>query len=335
MIINSFFGSKRSAVLSSKDGILSHHSYRKSGENLSSFIKLICLLIGLIIVFSFESCTKAEDELSNLGNNSMQLDGVVKQKVVAVATPSGWTDQGTNATGGIRRYWKSSNGRSWNVMKVYLPEIRVKPVYKILSGSGTTNPTFQKMNVSSWMSDSQGSNAIMLVNASFFNMNNNWTDIYTAYGALGSKAEVAHPFGYNNVMISWGYASSETGQKRLRINSQLAYIETPNFSAPFETLVTGYDPSVISKDKTSSIGRTMVGIPSNGGNTIYFFVTGSGGGAIQQEAMNALQQFGCTQYVMFDGSGSSQMSWNGSMLVKSSDTGFSRHLPIVLRMDRR
>lgn len=275
-------------------------------------------------LFIFTSCEHEElaEVVPSEQSSSMRI---------ASYAVSGWSDQGTNADGGIRRYYKSSE--KWYVLKVYLPEIRIKPVYRISSGSGTTNPTFTKKSVSSWRYDSKGRNADVLINASYYNLAKDLGD----YGPFGSKAEVAHPFGYNSSIVSWGYDTYEPQQKRLRITNEKAYIENPWASYPFETLVQGYNPSTVDKDKYSAIGRTVVGVPYSGSNIVYFFVTGKGGGATQAQAVSALQDFGCTSFAMFDGSGSSQMAWNGSMLVSSEDPSYvpARKVPVVLRFDKR
>ena len=331
MLNNKSFGLKGSTVLSSKDGNLSHRSHQRSGRNLSSLITKLALCI-MVVSMTFTSCTKDDDDFP-LVEEQQQLKSSDAMQIQAtvMSTPTGWTDQGTNTAGGIRRYYNSS--KKWYVIKVFLPEIRITPMSNIVSGTGTSNPTFEKKNVSSWRSDPRGLNAIMLINASYYNLDNNPLHINYPYGLYGSKAEVAHPFGNSGGMTSLGYEYGGPNQQRLRIHNQLAYIENNFSTTSFETLVGGYDMSV-DKEKYKSIGRTVVGVPSNGNNTIYFFITGSGGGATQAQAQSALQSFGCTKYVMFDGSGSSQMSWQGSMLVNSTDP-VARHIPVFLRMYRR
>lgn len=332
MLNNKFFGLKGSTVLSSKDGNLSHRSHQRSGRNLSSLITKLALCI-MVVSMTFTSCTKDDDDFP-LVEEQQQLKSsdAMQTQATVMSTPTGWTDQGTNTAGGIRRYYNSS--KKWYVIKVFLPEIRLTPMYRITAGSGTSNPTFEKKSLSTWLNDDiKGLNSIMLINASFFDFKGSSTG---QDGPLGTTAKIAHRFGYSNSIISSGF-SSESGQKQLRIYNQLAYIENP-ISANFETLVTGLDISV-DKEKYKSIGRTVAGIPSNGNNTMYFFVTGNGGGATQAQAQSALQSFGCTQFVMFDGSGSSQMSWGSSMLVNSSDLStpvlMSRRIPVFLRMYRR
>lgn len=331
MLINNLFGLKGSIVLSSKDGNLSRHSHQKSEKNLSSFIMKLAFSIVFVSVL-FTSCTQDDDDFLPIEEQQqLKSSDPTLGEATTMSIPTGWTDQGTNTAGGIRRYYNSS--KKWYVIKVFLPEIRVTPMSNIVAGTGTSNPTFEKKNISSWRSDPRGLNAIMLINASYYNLDNDPFHINYPYGLYGSKAEVAHPFGNSGSMTSLGYEYGGPNQQRLRIHNQLAYIENNFSTTSFETLIGGYDISE-NKDKYNSIGRTVVGVPSNGSNTIYFFITGSGGGATQAQAKSALQGFGCTKYVMFDGSGSSQMSWQGSMLVNSTDP-IARHIPVFLRMYRR
>lgn len=82
----------------------------------------------------------------------------------------------------------------------------------------------------------------------------------------------------------------------------------------------------------------MIVIPSNGSDIVYFFVTGDDSfyGAKQSEAVNALKDFGCSRFVMLDGSASSQFYWKGAKMVESTDLGVkTRRIPVALRMDRR
>ncbi|MDR2540696.1 MAG: hypothetical protein LBD11_02710, partial [Candidatus Peribacteria bacterium] len=70
----------------------------------------------------------------------------------------------------------------------------------------------------------------------------------------------------------------------------------------FQNVFVGLDPLLNNKQKTSSIQRTMVGIPNQGGSTVYILVAS----AKTQTAVNSIltDTFGCSDVVMFDGGGS-------------------------------
>lgn len=59
------------------------------------------------------------------------------------------------------------------------------------------------------------------------------------------------------------------------------------------------------------------------------------GGAAQIEAKRALMEFGCTKFVMLDGSGSSMASWGNNILVESSDSHDGRKIPVLLGVYKR
>lgn len=117
-----------------------------------------------------------------------------------------------------------------------------------------------------------------------------------------------------------------------------AYIGTPSYTNA-EVFVTGFDPNAEKRDPEEKIGRNMIGIPYDGSDIAYIFITGDdrGYGARQQEAIKVLKSdFGCKKIVMLDGSASAQFYWNGSKKVDSKDKGvWTRSVPVVLRMDRR
>ena len=211
MLNNKSFGLKGSTVLSSKDGNLSHRSHQKSGRNLSSLITKLALSI-VVVSMTFTSCTKDEDHFPVVEEQQLKSSDAMQTQATVMSIPTGWTDQGTNTAGGIRRYYNSS--KKWYVIKVFLPEIRLTPMSNIVAGVGTSNPTFEKKSISSWRSDPRGLNAIMLINASFFNFIGSSTG---QDGPWGTQAQVAHRFGSANSTVSWGYGSGESNQKQLRI----------------------------------------------------------------------------------------------------------------------
>lgn len=294
--------------------------------------KLVYLAVLVFAVVALmSSCDKSMDEpVIFTEENPITTSGDVSSTSdLRSSTNTNWDD--IEWFNGMRRYEKYSKGRRWHVLKIYLPKISVRPVYRIADDSNRDNPTFYKMDLEDWRQEVEGRNALALVNASFFNL-----DKYSfgSYGLQGSLAEIAHPFGSLNWVVSKGYALQEAGQKVLHIKNFSAYIDA--YSSPFtrfDAMITGLDPFSCNKDKNSSKGRTMVGIPSNGSNLLYIFVTGKGGGATQAEAVQALRDFGCKRFLMLDGSGSSQMVWNNRFIVEGDDPGINRNIPILLRMD--
>lgn len=294
-------------------------------------IALYAVLMLFVGVF-FTSCDKSimDEPMAPVINNEEENLSQTR------ALQNGWQDE-ENANG-IRYYSKKDESRTWYVIKIYLPQIKISPVYRIHSESqSTTDPTFYKQHLGEWNSSNEGRNAIALVNASFFNFK--WSDLWNQdYGILGRKAEVAHPFGKNGNMISLGYESSQANWKTFAVVNKKAYIGSQSYYNP-EITVTGFDPDQEERDPEDRIGRTMVGIPYNGSDVVYIFVTGDdvGYGAKQSQAINALRSdFGCSRIVMFDGSASSQFYWQGVKKVSSMDlASFSRRVPVVLRMDRR
>ena len=299
---------------------------------MSKIKKLVySLAVMVFAVVAFSSCDKSMDEPM-----APVIDNEVENLPQTRALQNGWQNE-QNANG-IRYYSKKDGSRTWYVIKIYLPQIKISPVYRIHSESqSTTNPTFYKQHLGEWNSSNEGRNAIALVNASFFNFK--WKDPWHQdYGILGRKAEVTHPFGKNGNMISVGYESSQANWKTFAVVNKKAYIGSQSYYNP-EITVTGFDPDQEKKDPEDRIGRTMVGIPYNGSDVVYIFVTGDdvGYGAKQSQAINALRSdFGCSRIVMFDGSASSQFYWQGVKKVSSMDlASYSRRVPVVLRMDRR
>ena len=291
------------------------------------------VVIVTMFIGSLTSCN--DDEFLD---PSLYTEQVTEQsslmKAKSNTTPKGWTD-GENADG-IRYYHKKEGLRNWYIIKVYLPKVKISPVYRI-SSSHATNPTFYKQDLGDWNKSNEGKNSIALINASFFNFDykTNWGT--GDYGPYGRKAEVAHAFGEDDSFISKGYSSGESSTMSFAVRNKKSYISPQSYSS-FELFMIGYDPSKEKKDENLKIGRTMIGIPSNGSDIVYFFVTRDDSfyGAKQSEAVNALKDFGCSRFVMLDGSASSQFYWKGAKMVESTDLGVkTRRIPVALRMDRR
>lgn len=319
---------------------------------MKKFGKIIILMITMIMVMTvgsvFTSCSNDDDDFRVPAQES-QFDQALGQDSVAPITRGTatytWTELHANDhPTGMRCFYNSTNG--WYVFKIYLPEIKISPVYQIMiSDPLNNNPTFYKKDLPTWKGTTQGSNALMLINASFFNFDGNPMHVNSNYGIWGDRAEISQWLGKNNSVISQGYdyGSNVSGKQYFRVYNYKAYITTANYTPTYyELLIGGLDPSTVIIDQTTTVdGRTMIGIPSNGNNLVYFFCTGRGGGSTQNQAIAALSDFGCTLYTMLDGGGSSQAYWGSTQYVESRDLDYSpviipaRRIPVALRMDAR
>lgn len=284
----------------------------------------------------FTSCSNDDDLLLAGDTQTEQVSSLSQDSVSSytrsVTTLYTWSevDASTHPTG--LRCFKETT-KNWYIFKIYIPEIKVTPIFQVTETPEIGQPIFYKRSIGEWNSNSLGSGAHMLVNASFFKLNSLSTGDYSRFGR---KATLPHKLGITNSnIVADGYDPNEYGIQYLRINSNKAYITGANHGTTFEMLVGGLDPIMVDKDSTSTIGRTMVGIPSNGNNLMYIFCTGSSGGATQRDGIRALKDYGCNLFMMLDGSGSSQAVWNGSIIVSSTDAFLDRRIPVILKMTTR
>lgn len=332
---------------------------------MNTIKKLVFSLVVMIFaVLSFSSCDKSVDDVIDVRKEEIKESRSIEDDFISDSVtveelfleqasnsflksvtrsstlPSGWVELFPNHPDGLRCLGKmTDDGRTWVVFKVYLPKIKITPVYRIHgSSNNANNPTFYKQPVRDWYNSQEGKGSLASVNASFFNLDPSYLNAANpiGYGIKGDRAELAHALGYANKYISRGYSPTEFGVRYLRTHQGKAFISSAQSTGSFELLVGGYDPVEVNKDANLKKGRTMIGIPYDGSDIVYIFCTGAQGGAKQAEVVSALSSFGCSKVVMLDGSGSSQATWaNYFRLVSSEDPIINRNVPIVLRMDRR
>lgn len=227
---------------------------------------------------------------------------------------------------------------------VHLTRWKLKLGYEIVSNANTSNPTFLRLDMVDWMKRGWKEPTAMMINASFFNLN---ATSLGAYGSNGRRAEVAHPIGENNKIVSLGYDPREQGSRSLIIQNKRAYITSPScissqgVCGSFELLISGLDPN-IDKKSTQKIGRVLVGIDSNVRSVLHIFITGNGSdmGATQEEAITVLKNsLSCDEILMLDGSASAQFAWGNDFVVHSWEkfplSLTTRNVPILLRAIKR
>lgn len=134
-------------------------------------IASVLMLIGMFAVVALlSSCDKSDDELRIPLGASLQMDSVNQSSVSELRSSKTTAWSNPEWFDGMRRYEKYFRGRRWHVLKVYLPKISVRPVYRIANSSDSSNPTFYKMDLDDWRNVVEGRNALALVNASFFQL---------------------------------------------------------------------------------------------------------------------------------------------------------------------
>lgn len=291
-------------------------------------------VLMLFVGVGFSSCDKMDNEPiapQQNQDNTISVFDASEMRSIGLQGDLPWEEQDLDHPDGLRYYKLSYDGREFFLFKVYLPKIIVSPVYNILSTSkGVNNPTFKKQDITNW---SASYPSYAMINASFFNQDKYSVD----YGPVGTKAELAHILGFNNRYISKGYDPKENNVKYLKILDKKAYVSSSTSHSSFELLVGGLDVVKANKEKASRIGRTVIGIERNGTSTLYCLITRS---ANQTECEAILRTLGCSEFIMLDGSGSSQAVWNGEEIVESTDTSrfpyfARRNIPVVLRFNRR
>ena len=305
------------------------------------------LFVG-IIVCCFFACSKVEDESkindeALVGAQSVNLNTAASARGGYPGLEPGeyWDHQKT--VNGLQYFvCNKKDGRKWYRIMVPLSRWKLKLGYEIVANANTSNPTFNRLDMEDWIAKKWGESAAMMVNASFFNYSS--TSFLSGYGPWGNKAEVAHPIGENNKIVSLGYDPREQGSRSLIIQNKRAYITTPScissqgVCASFELLISGLDPNV-DKKSTQKIGRVMVGVDSKVRPILHIFITGNGSGmgATQAEAITVLRDYlSCDEILMLDGSASAQLAWGNDFIIHSKEEGVNtRNIPILLRAVKR
>ena len=228
------------------------------------------LFVGIIVCCLF-ACSKVEDESKINDQVLVATQGVNLSTASLMKTTYSGLEDG--------EYWKheksinglqyfvcnKKDGRKWYWIMVHLTRWKLKLGYEIVSNANTSNPTFLRLDMVDWMKRGWKEPTAMMINASFFNLN---ATSLGAYGSNGRRAEVAHPIGENNKIVSLGYDPREQGSRSLIIQNKRAYITSPScissqgVCGSFELLISGLDPN-IDKKSTQKIGRVLVGIDSN------------------------------------------------------------------------
>ena len=222
-------------------------------------------------------------------------------------------------------------------VKVNLSYRQIKAYY-VQNGteSGTGFPRFNRYKTTDFNLPSY--NWYALINASFFWLNDNPTKL-SFFLKKNGNVVAAGTSSYKTV-------SEDGPRKYFAIDNGQAYIgdaqwtktlsnTTPTTEAqmaadmnarlPYYDVFCGLDPVNANKSKTSYIGRTMVGINSSDPTRVYILVAKS---LKQTTAYNYLvNDFGCTDVVMFDGSYSSQFKFTD---LDNTGWGFSstRAVPV-------
>ena len=307
------------------------------------------LFVGIIVCCLF-ACSKVEDESKIndqvlVATQGMNLSTASLMKTTYSGLEDGEYWKHEKSINGLQYFvCNKKDGRKWYWIMVHLTRWKLKLGYEIVSNANTSNPTFLRLDMVDWMKRGWKEPTAMMINASFFNLN---ATSLGAYGSNGRRAEVAHPIGENNKIVSLGYDPREQGSRSLIIQNKRAYITSPScissqgVCGSFELLISGLDPN-IDKKSTQKIGRVLVGIDSNVRSVLHIFITGNGSdmGATQEEAITVLKNsLSCDEILMLDGSASAQFAWGNDFVVHSWEkfplSLTTRNVPILLRAIKR
>lgn len=319
------------------------------------------LLVGVMVCFFF-ACSKAEQdyvdtslETEQLTASDLEMDqggdsidlSRLTQRVPPGLEPGEYWDREGNINGLQYYVCRKKDGRKWYWISIPLSRWKLKLGYQILENANSANPTFKRREITDWIEEvAWKGGAEMLINASFFNFNKLDLNPF-GYGTNGDRAEVAHPIGEDNKIVSMGYDPREYGSRSLVVQGRRAYIISPScissqgMCSSFDLLVSGLDPT-IDKRSTEKIGRVMIGVKSTTRPVINIFVTGnsSDGGATQAEAITVLRDYLlCDEILMLDGSASAQFAWKNKVIIDSDEkfplSFWTRNIPILLRAVKR
>lgn len=305
------------------------------------FVSLIAMIMLVAVGSVFTSCSNDDDDF-RVPAQAQQLEQSLDQDSVAPMTRSisDWTGLDVRAADGglvpgIFLYKRGS--ADTYVVKVNLSYRQIKAYY-VQNGteSGTGFPRFNRYKTTDFNLPSY--NWYALINASFFWLNDNPTKL-SFFLKKNGNVVAAGTSSYKTV-------SEDGPRKYFAIDNGQAYIgdaqwtktlsnTTPTTEAqmaadmnarlPYYDVFCGLDPVNANKSKTSYIGRTMVGINSSDPTRVYILVAKS---LKQTTAYNYLvNDFGCTDVVMFDGSYSSQFKFTD---LDNTGWGFSstRAVPV-------
>jgi hypothetical protein len=302
-------------------------------------INLFALFSVLIIAgMCFTSCNK-DDETPMVMQTNQVKNFFTRDSIAPVTRSiSDWTGLDVRAAdggfvSGIFLYRRGT--ANTYVVKVNLSHRQIKAYY-VQNGTSNGIPLFNRYTASSFNLPSY--NWYALVNASFFWLNDTPTKLSFFLKKNGSVIAAG--------TSSYKTISEDGPRKYFAIDNNQAYIGDAqwtttlsgtvpttesematdmNIRLPYYDVFCGLDPVNANKNKTSSIGRTMVGINSSEPGIVYILVAKS---LKQITAYNYLiNDFGCTDVVMFDGRYSSQFKFTD---LDNTGWGFSstRAVPV-------
>ena len=298
------------------------------------------LAVMVFAVVAFSSCDKNDYEpMAPImkGNQVSTSDNIAKSETRSL---SDWKFVEGDETSLLMQH----KSRSWYVVMFDLNKIKLDLVYELLPNEQLGNdPFLVRREIESW--NKKHTQARALFNASFFLYKHKlWGE-----GLWGGKAKIAHFLSKNRTVITYGYEDCTTNSILfLNIYDNYATIEscTPG-TCPLSSyaygkrLVVGGLSPFFDRDKNKTIGRTMLGLKDSNHDgryeSVYVFVAKHSKGATQAEARFVLSNdFGCGSMIMFDGSASSSLSWNGKVKVKGTDYFVDdRNIPVLIKATKK
>lgn len=281
---------------------------------------LLAVLIGFVGV-GFSSCDKSADELmAPVVFNEMKNDE--SPSTVQTRALSDWTGKDVKDSNGslVNGIFLYKRGNTY-VIKVNLSKRQIRAYYET---SGTTNSKGALMfNISKALNYNLSNYGwYALINASFFWFKYNPTPlsfylrkdgktIAAGTGSYASETSSDGPrkyFGIHNRKAYIGNAQWTKTLSGITPTSETEMKQDMEKRLPrYNDIFCGLDPLLNKKRWSESIGRTMVGINTANRNIVYILVSA---GLIQKKAHDYLvDDFGCNEVVMFDGSDSSQFKF--------------------------
>ncbi len=244
--------------------------------------------------------------------------------------PNGWSM--IESETGINLFEKNNR----YVQEIDLSEgayITLKQGTNSIGNTNNPSPAFRRKTLN-WYWQNKASNTVAATNCQFFNLDGDLTDEVDAF--------LSFPIKDNSTVISAGSHNNQESGNKLKfgidITSQQAWIASYNYDGNnYNTasnnllsplVIVGFHPTNVDKWKYFSTGRTMVGIKDSDGDgkkEKVYIITGKGTQFTIKDILE--DDFGCTDVMMLDGSGSSQMTFNGTEYFPSSD---DRTIPSVM-----
>jgi hypothetical protein len=310
----------------------------KIGYGLNKVLVIFaCVCAGMCV----SSCVQDEDVVvhSSTSLEVFAIDSSLNEVPTLRSmdyTPLGW--ESVQLGTGVMLFKKQSE--STYVFEVELTQGRkIKAYYELANGvaqatASTPLPLFDRRTTQSFTLSNY--DWLAAINASFFSASDDPTSlafflkkdgtiISTGYSSH-SNATSEKPRKYFAINYSGNNGSAFIGGAQWTsylTGNTSAYSDMQERFQSFQNVFVGLDPLMNEKQPNSSIPRTMVGISSQGGSTVYILVAS----AKQQAEANSILTniFGCSNVVMFDGGGSTQFkSINANYYLNASRT-----LPVI------